>query len=171
MDDLAEELGMSKKTLYAHFDSKTALVEGVIRDKLERADADLEEATSGHEDDFPARLQRLLACLRGRTEEIQAAFVRDVRREVPELFALVQAGRRAMIQRHFGKLLKEGRKAGAIRKDIPLELLIEILVGAVDAVVIPEKLEQLALIPQTAMLHVISVYLEGIMIGKGRARA
>ena len=34
MDDIAEELGMSKKTLYAHFPSKTALVEAVLLDKL-----------------------------------------------------------------------------------------------------------------------------------------
>ena len=29
MDDLAQELGMSKKTLYAHFPSKTALLEAM----------------------------------------------------------------------------------------------------------------------------------------------
>ena len=47
MDDLAEELGMSKKTLYAHFPSKTALLEAVIGDKLQRVEADLDRVIVG----------------------------------------------------------------------------------------------------------------------------
>ena len=34
MDDLAEELGMSKKTLYAEFAGKTALLRAVLLDKF-----------------------------------------------------------------------------------------------------------------------------------------
>ncbi|HSI61518.1 MAG TPA: helix-turn-helix domain-containing protein, partial [Candidatus Saccharimonadia bacterium] len=45
MDDLAEELAMSKKTLYAHFSSKLELVEAVMRDKLKRVMSDLERIT------------------------------------------------------------------------------------------------------------------------------
>src|ERR1700741_1877015 len=41
MDDLSSELGMSKKTLYAHFRSKTALVEAVILDKATGLEAEL----------------------------------------------------------------------------------------------------------------------------------
>ena len=35
MDDLAEELGISKKTLYAHFPGKFDLLEAVLADKLQ----------------------------------------------------------------------------------------------------------------------------------------
>nr|MBA3354117.1 helix-turn-helix transcriptional regulator [Blastocatellia bacterium] len=34
MDDLAAELGVSKKTLYAHFPGKDALLEAVLNDKF-----------------------------------------------------------------------------------------------------------------------------------------
>ena len=34
MDDLAAELGMSKKTLYVHFPSKKALLEAIVSDKF-----------------------------------------------------------------------------------------------------------------------------------------
>jgi AcrR family transcriptional regulator len=171
MDDLADELGMSKKTLYAHFSGKTALLQAVIEDKLSRAEADLNRVTAEATNDFPARLHALLSCMRGHTEEIQPPFVRDVQREVPELFALVQSGRRKLIQRHFGKLLKDGRKAGTIRKDIPVELLIEILVGAVDAIINPARLGELGLTLRTGFTHIISVFLEGVLVREGGAQS
>lgn len=46
MDDLAVELGMSKKTFYAHFPGKVALVESVLGAKLDAAEADMERITS-----------------------------------------------------------------------------------------------------------------------------
>ena len=39
MDDLAEELAISKKTLYAHFPSKIALLEAVLADKFASVEA------------------------------------------------------------------------------------------------------------------------------------
>jgi AcrR family transcriptional regulator len=171
MDDLAEELGMSKKTLYAHFPSKTALLEAVIADKLARVDADLKGAMDGEASDFPARLQAMLLCMRRQADEIQPAFIRDVQREVPELFALVQNGRRKLIQRHFGKLLKDGRKAGSIRNDIPAGMMIEILVGAVDAIINPVRMGELGLTPKTGFAQITTVFLEGVLVrAQGRNR-
>ncbi len=164
MDDLAEELGMSKKTLYAHFPSKTALLEAVIADKLRSVEAGLKGVTGGCAKDFPARLQAMLACMRDQADEIQQAFIRDVRREAPELFALVQDGRRKLIQRHFGKLLKDGRKAGSIRRDIPVELMIEMLIAAVDAIINPVRMGEFGLTPRTGFAHITSVFLEGALV-------
>jgi AcrR family transcriptional regulator len=46
MDDLARELGMSKKTLYASFPSKAALLEAALGEKFRAVEADLERITS-----------------------------------------------------------------------------------------------------------------------------
>ncbi|MEO6741285.1 MAG: TetR/AcrR family transcriptional regulator [Chthoniobacteraceae bacterium] len=167
MDDLAEELGMSKRTLYAHFPSKRALLESVITDKLRSVEAGLKGVMGERAPDFPARLHAMLACMREQADEIQPAFIRDVRREVPELFALVQDGRRKLIQRHFGTLLRNGRKAGSIRRDIPVELMIEILIGAVDAIINPARMGELGLTPKTGFAQITSVFLEGALVRSG----
>jgi AcrR family transcriptional regulator len=166
MDDLAAELGMSKKTLYAHFSSKSVLLDAVIEDKLRSADADLSAITDRCAADFDAALHALLATVRRHGEELQPAFLRDVARETPELFQRVQAGRRALIQRHFGKLLGEGRKTGMIRKDIEADLMIEILVGAMDALINPQKLTQLGLSAKTGLSTIVTIFLEGVLTGK-----
>ena len=61
MDDLADELGISKKTLYAHFPGKISLLEAVLADKLASVEATLKEVTRRHPHDFPATLRELLA--------------------------------------------------------------------------------------------------------------
>ena len=42
MDDLAEELGISKKTLYAHFPGKIELLEAVLADKFAERGSEIE---------------------------------------------------------------------------------------------------------------------------------
>jgi AcrR family transcriptional regulator len=60
MDDLAAELGMSKKTLYAHFPSKDALLEAVMNDKFARVSLTLETFQRRQPDDFAAILRAML---------------------------------------------------------------------------------------------------------------
>ncbi|HWY76625.1 MAG TPA: TetR/AcrR family transcriptional regulator [Verrucomicrobiae bacterium] len=171
MDDLASELGMSKKTLYSHFSSKTALLEAVLMDKFRDAGADLERTTAAASSDFLMSLHGLLACLQRQMGEIQPPFVRDMRREAPDMFKLVETRRAEMIQRHFGKLLGRGRRAGVIRKDIPVNLIIETLLGAVQAIVNPLKMEELGMMPRDGLLTVIKIILEGAIARKGRKEA
>ena len=170
MDDLAEELGMSKRTLYASFLSKTALVEAVILDKFRSVDADLSRITSEASSNHLGALRRLLECVRGHMEEIRPPFLRDIRRETPDLFAVVESRRRDVIQRHFGKVFLKGRRAGLIRQDIPPKLAIEILLGAVQAVMNPPKMEELGLTPKTVFTAILRVILEGLTTEKARSQ-
>jgi len=171
MDDLAEELGMSKKTLYAFFPSKDALLRSVLLDKFGSVELDLDRVASASPTDVLDSLHQLLACVQRHAEEIQPPFVRDIRREAPEMFQLVQSRRRDVIQRHFGKILDEGRKAGIFRKDISTRLMIEILLGATEAIMNPPKMAELGLTPKIGFLNIITVVLEGVLTDRGRSRA
>jgi TetR/AcrR family transcriptional regulator, cholesterol catabolism regulator len=73
-------------------------------------------------------------------------------------------------QRYFGKLLGEGRKTGIIRKDIPTPRVIEIFLGAVQAIMNPSKMEELGLTPKTGYAAIIRVVLEGVITDKGRSK-
>lgn len=168
MDELADELGMSKKTLYGLFPSKTALVEAVILDKFRRAEADLRRITAASRGDVPGALRRLVAAVQTHTQEIQAPFVRDIQRDAPHLFEVVERKRRELIRRHFGKLLSEGRRARVIRRDIPMPLAMEILLGTVQAVMNPPKLIELGLTPEQGYSAIMSVIFEGLIVGTPR---
>jgi AcrR family transcriptional regulator len=170
MDDLAEELGMSKKTLYGSFPSKLDLLRAVLLDKFRSVESDLDRIMSSASKDVLAALQQLLACMQRHTEEIQPPFVRDIRREAPEMFQIVQTRRRELIQRYFGKLFEDGRRAGILRKDVSTRLMIEILIGATEAIMNPAKMAELGLTPATGYVNIITVVLEGILTEKGRSK-
>jgi AcrR family transcriptional regulator len=170
MDDLARELGMSKKTLYASFPSKKHLVQAAILDKFSELDSDLERITSRPEVDFPTTLHRLLERFQHHAGEIQPPFVRDMQREAPEVFQSIEIKRREHIQRHFGRVLEQGRRAGLVRKDVPARIVIEVLLGAVQAILNPQKVQELGLSPATGLVMIMSVILDGALTQKGKGR-
>jgi AcrR family transcriptional regulator len=170
MDDLAEELGISKKTLYAHFTGKIALLEAVLADKFAGVEAKLKEVARAHPDDFPAALHELLANMQVELDEIKPPFVRDMRQKAPQVFKIVERRRAALIERFFGKLFVEGQRTGMVRKDIPAKLMIEILLAVVQAIMNPAKMEELGMMPKEGFAGILKIVLEGALTGKGPKR-
>jgi AcrR family transcriptional regulator len=168
MDDLAEELGISKKTLYAHFPGKFDLLEAVLADKLAGVEMTLKEVTRGRPHDFPAALRELLAGVRRELDEIKPPFVRDMRQKAPEVFKLVERRRAALIQRYIGKFFVAGQRAGMVRKDVPAKLIIEILLATVQSIMNPAKMEELGMMPKEGYTGILKIVLEGTLTSKGR---
>ena len=168
MDDLAEELGISKKTLYAHFPGKIELLEAVLADKFAGVEAKLKEATCAHPRDFPATLHALLANTQRELDEIKPPFVRDMRQKAPHVFKVVERRRAALIERSFGRLFIEGQRAGMVRKDVSASLIIEILLAMVQAIMNPPKMEELGMMPKEGFSGILKIVLEGALTAKGR---
>ena len=168
MDDLAEELGVSKKTLYAHFPGKFDLLEAVLADKFASVEATLKEVTRAHPHDFPATLHDLLAGTQRELNEIKPPFVRDMRQKAPQVFKVVERRRAALLQRHFGKLFVDGQRAGMVRKDVPAKLMIEILLAMVQSIMNPPKMEELGMMPKEGFAGILKIVLEGALTAKGR---
>ena len=168
MNDLAAELGISKKTLYVHFPDKMAVLEAVLADKFAGVQAKLEQVTREHAHDFPAALHELLANTQRELDEIKPPFVRDMRQKAPHVFKTVERRRSELIGHFFGKLFVEGQRAGMVRKDIPAKVMIEILLVAVRETVNPAKMEEFGLTPRTAFASVVKVILEGVVTKKAR---
>jgi AcrR family transcriptional regulator len=168
MDDLAMELGISKKTLYAHFPGKFDLLEAVLADKFASVEATLKEVTRAHRHDFSATLQELLAGTQRELDEIKPPFVRDMRQKAPHVFQVVERRRAALIHRHFGRLFIDGQRAGMVRKDVPAKLIIEILLAMVQSIMNPTKMEELGMMPKEGFAGILKIVLEGALTTKGR---
>jgi AcrR family transcriptional regulator len=168
MDDLAEELGISKKTLYAHFPGKIEVLEAVLAEKFAGVEATLNEIARTHPHDFSAALHELLANTQRELDEIKPPFVRDMRQKAPHVFKTVERRRAALIERFFGKLFIEGQRTGMVRKDVPAKRIIEILLAIVQAIMNPPKMEELGMMPKEGFSGIVKIVLEGALTGKGR---
>ncbi len=169
MDDLAAELAMSKKTLYSRFRTKQNLLEAVIDEQFRLVNEDLERILAAPSSDFPDTLQEILACIQRHTNEVKPPFLKDIRQESPQTFQRLETLRRALIGRHFGELMRRGRAAGFIRKDIPAEIIIEILLASVQAIVNPARMEELNLTVKGGFALITKVVLEGAIVTKEKA--
>lgn len=168
MDDLAAELGMSKKTLYQQFSTKADLLKAVLQEKFSEADRDLKHFADDESLAFSERLHGMLDCLRRHTAELSPSFVRDMGKDAPDLFRWVQGRRRELIQQHWRGLFECGRKEGMIRSDLSMDVIIGALAGAADAVVNPQKLEELGMTPREAVGEIITLFIEGVATARGR---
>ena len=168
MDDISQELGISKKTLYACFPSKLSLLTSVLDDKLDEVEAGCAKAVEHCSEDFQSSLQSLLQFVRSQTQEIQPAMVRDMQREVPEVFQRVERRRAAIIEKYFGKLFAEGRKSGILRAEIPPAVAVEAMLASVNAVMNPPTMNRLGLVPKTAFAAIIKLLMEGLMTEDAR---
>jgi AcrR family transcriptional regulator len=168
MDDLAAELGISKKTLYAHFPGKIELLEAVLADKFAGVETKLNEVMRAHPHDFSTALHELLVNTQLELDEIKPPFVRDMRQKAPQVFKVIERRRAALIERFFGKLFVEGQRTGMVRKDVPVKLIIEILLTIVQAIMNPVKMGELGMMPKDGFAGILKIVLEGALTRKGR---
>ncbi len=171
MDDLAAELGISKKTLYTYFPGKFDLLEAVLADKFESVEAMLKQVTRAQPHDFPTTLRELLTGTQRELDEIKPPFVRDMRQKAPQVFQVIERRRAALFQRYFGNLLLAGQRAGMVRKDVRANLIIEILLAIVQGIMNPAKMEQLGMMPKEGFSGILKIVLQGALTPKGRKHA
>jgi TetR/AcrR family transcriptional regulator, cholesterol catabolism regulator len=168
MDDLASDMGMSKKTLYAHFPSKSVLVKGVLTQKLDEAERDLGSIVTQKSGDFVGALHQLVVHLQKHAVEVQPVFVRDLSREEPALADYLVARRGKIVEKTFVKLLECGRDAGQIRDDIPIEFLIEVLLAVLEKIAVPKRLASHDLSLTECLNRILSTFLHGVLTEEGR---
>ena len=167
MDDLARELGMSKKTLYSHFTSKEELLRAVLVRRTGEVDRGLEAIVSAKES-FPAKLGHLARFLQSRVSEVSPIFLEDIRRYAPECFRVVEEYRGRAIPRYFGRLFDEGIRTGHVRRQVNRDLLVRMLVLSIQGIIRPETVEELHLRPREALDHILAILFDGILTPRGR---
>jgi len=58
-----------------------------------------------------------------------------------------------------------------VRKDVPANLMIEILLAIVQAIMNPAKMEQLRMMPKEGFAGILKIVLQGALTPKGRKHA
>ena len=167
MDDLATELGMSKKTLYRHFDTKEELLRAVLQSRITFGEEVLRGIVATSEP-FPAKMRRLVHFVHGKISESGPMFMEDIRRYAPGCFEIIEEFRARAIPVYFGAILDEGIAEGYLRKDLQRDLLIRMLVLSIQGIVRPGVVEQLHLLPTEALDGILSIVFRGAFTAEGR---
>lgn len=169
MEDLARELGMSKKTLYRHFTGKEAVLDAVIDTLADEVGHFLGGVHAAAELPVARRLQQIIDGLTSRLAPIQPVFLRSLRRHAPRQFQRVEEVRRKNLENHLVPLLETGRQRGEIRADVDPRLVVELLLHLVDGLFATDLLTRLQRSPAEAVGAVLDVFFRGILTRPSRA--
>ena len=168
MDELALELGMSKKTLYVHFESKEALMAAVIDDLGREIRASADALLSNRQLNFAEKLRGFAEGMVERLTTINPRLLRDLQRFAPHLFQRVAEMREQNVPYVFGRFIEEGQLAGMVRTDVRLDFAIAFFLSAMNGLIQPATMERLGLAPRDIAPRAIELFFGGLLTPAGR---
>ncbi len=168
MEELAHELGISKKTLYVHFSSKDALLRESMLGLTVEVERHLKAVLENNQTPFIGKLQEVLTTIGSRLSKITPRFMDDVRRHAPELWREVSTRRERIIRDHFGRLFRKGVHNRYLRKDIDPQLLMLIHITLIQGIINPETLSQLPFSASQVFETIFRVVFEGVLTDEAR---
>lgn len=168
MDDLAGELGMSKKTLYAHFPGKEALISAMMESKIAEVRAGMRAIVDDESVPVLERAHRMMAFIVRQMSEVSPAFLRDLERHHPALFTRMESVRAEILPQVWGKLLADGVADGLVRRELDAAFISEMVLTTIQGLLRPATLDRLQLKPHEVIDRVLTILFAGILTPVGR---
>jgi AcrR family transcriptional regulator len=168
MDELAAELGMSKKTLYVHFDGKEALMRAVIEDLGREIRASADELFANRQLNFAEKLRGFAEGMIERLGRLNPRTMRDLQRFAPELHQLMAEMREKNIPYVFGRFIEEGQRAGMVRPEVDTAFAVQFFLQAMHGLIQPATMERLNLTPRELLPRAIELLFGGLLTTAGR---
>ena len=131
MDDIAKNLGMSKKTIYQFFKDKNELVIALVERKLKNDEDDMCTIIN-QSGDVIEKMLKMMKCSEDIFSRINPIVIHDMQKYHPEAWLLFQNFKSGVIVRTLEELLDEGIKQGYIRPDIDVKILARMRMAQVE---------------------------------------
>lgn len=170
MDEIAENLGMSKKTLYKFFDSKENLFLEIIGRLKVRIKTNCDLICGDKEMEFIQKLKKLMSYIAKQSSKLRGPLPEDMQKNMPQVWLDINEYRKKEALTKFGDLIDEGVRKGAFRKDIDRQVIVLMYVNAISSLINPEVLSQLPFTGDQVFETIIKIMFEGIFTDEGRQK-
>ena len=134
MDDVSRELGISKKTLYQHFENKDQLVDEVVKTHVERERTCTDEICEGAKDALE-EMVRIGVFLASTIEDVSQSTLFDLQKYHFKTWKILMSKQDEHIINSIVRNMKKGIGEGHYRKDVNLEVIARIYAKATYMVV------------------------------------
>lgn len=168
VDQIASELGISKKTLYKNFPSKEELLSACVQLFMMRVHENLARVLRS-DMSFVEKLDRLMAMLADVIGKVSKPFQHDLQRHSPELWTRMQEFRRVRVAEVFADVLDQGIQQGSLRRDVHRRVFLLAYLGAIENVVTPSVLVNESFSAGDAVHSILQIFFRGILTDAGRA--
>ncbi len=166
MDDIAKELGISKKTIYQHFNDKDAIVKEVVEIELNSEQCDIDRLEAEASDPIE-EVMRTSDYMRTSVATMNPVLLNDLKKYHPKAWAIFQKHKHEHIIQSISGNLQRGVDAGLYRDDIDVKVLARMRVEQIEmafdpAIFPPQKFAMIEV--HTQLIH---HFLRGILTAQG----
>ncbi len=169
IDEIAAELGISKKTVYKLFSSKEEILREVVLGKMNSLLEIFGKIQSMKESSVD-KIQAISEIVGTHINEQWQRILTEVRLNAPGLFKEIDAIIQEKLALGWQKIFVDGQKNGWIRKDIDPVVFTTAYVGVVRELMKTDFLSKHALTESEVPKQVFRMFTEGILTEKGRNR-
>ena len=129
MNDIADEAGISRRTLYRQFDDRPALVAEILERRLSELHASVLAHLATYDDIEEALVEgSLFSVEAGESDDLVSEIVRHEHAGTPERFLLrVNETIAASVLESWSTVLERGRSEGRVRTDLSDQRVVELV--------------------------------------------
>ncbi|MEL6863808.1 MAG: TetR/AcrR family transcriptional regulator [Bacteroidota bacterium] len=166
MDDIARDLGISKKTLYQYVSNKADLIQKIFDQHVEMEKQVIDEVTNQSKDAIDEILniaKTVIQMLRGMSPNT----IYDLRKYYRDIWMMMEALHQKYIYQVIKTNLERGKKEGLYREDLHADIVAKLYV-AKNSLVVDEELFPLREYNKEKLFsEYINYHIHGIASAKG----
>jgi len=166
MDDVAHEIGISKKTLYEYFSDKQHLVNAVVEQEIIFNDLRLQQQKNG----LNNALQEMFKIFQFHLQMLQQynpSLEFDLKKYYPDIFAKLKRIKREKIRENTLKNLIKGKQEGFYRKELNEEIITKLTILRIESMSESDLFSQEELYSHEFSKEMFLYHLHGILSPKG----
>ncbi|MDR7131297.1 AcrR family transcriptional regulator [Algoriphagus sp. 4150] len=176
MDDIAQMLGMSKKTLYKYYPGKLELLAASFEITKTKLTAKIEAILENRYISFPLKLKSTLTVMASLLGPINPELFEDLREYAPEIWEDLTQYINESAHIRFKKLLEQGISEGLVRPSVNIHLVVMLYATAIQSILdprftgqFPEEIQKGVKIPPSDIYdQAITIIYNGILTDEAR---
>lgn len=129
MDDIAEDLGISKKTLYEHYNSKNKLIEDVVHNIFENVEQKLNESNADEALNAIEKIYKMSHLIDAFFNITSRRPKWELEKYYPEINKKVESNAERVIRKYLYENIQRGIAEGIYRQEVDIQFFFYFFLG------------------------------------------
>lgn len=166
MDDLARELSISKKTLYAHFGDKRSMVQAVVASQIsqDKSSCHIQQNQAQNAID---EMFRITSFVSERLKNVNVTFFYDLKTAFPKAFKAMEEYKWGFIQEIIKLNIERGVTEGLYRPDLNPNIISRIYLSNVELVFGGTDFNKMDISAGELFKEIFTLHMRGIVSENG----
>ena len=167
VDEIASQLGISKKTLYKSYPSKEELLRASLHSMMRSAGWELERIVSSDKP-LVEKLATAMMTMGSYISRLRKESIIDLQRFAPTIWRELDKFRQEHIVSRLVAMVAQARVENLLRPEVHEEVVIQMLIHSIQGIVNPEVLITHSFSAEQATRSIITVIFQGALTDSAR---